>query len=248
MRLGALLTPVDDDARAIPEQARAIESAGFSSVWSAHAIGRGFMLMDPLIATAAAAVATEHVEIGTAVLQLPLYNPTDVALKSWAVAQLSGGRFRLGVGAGSSRPDFDAHGMPYAERFRRFDACVAELQAIFARRGVNDVPLSPPAAVAEGPPLLLGSWTKSAARAATEFDGWMASGMYTPVDDAVEALQAYRAAGGARALVTTLLVGADTDLGELRERLARYAEAGFDDAIVMPLPGGPDLEAIRALA
>ena len=40
---------------------------------------------------------------------------------------------------------------------------------------------------------------------------------------------------------------AGTDLGELRDRLARFAEAGFDDAVVRILPGGPAPAGVRRL-
>jgi len=42
-------------------------------------------------------------------------------------------------------------------------------------------------------------------------------------------------------------VTAETDLGRTGELLHRYAEAGFDDAVVLIEPGGPDPERVRAL-
>ena len=40
---------------------------------------------------------------------------------------------------------------------------------------------------------------------------------------------------------------AETDLGRTGALLHRYAEAGFDDAVVLIEPGGPDPERVRAL-
>ena len=37
------------------------------------------------------------------------------------------------------------------------------------------------------------------------------------------------------------------DLGRTGEVLQRYAEAGFDDAVVLIAPGGPDPGRVRAL-
>ena len=37
------------------------------------------------------------------------------------------------------------------------------------------------------------------------------------------------------------------DLGRTGEALQRYAEAGFDDAVVLIAPGGPDPGRVRAL-
>ena len=52
MRLGALLTPSDyADPNYLPDHARALESAGFESIWTPQAVGRGFMLPDPFLAT-----------------------------------------------------------------------------------------------------------------------------------------------------------------------------------------------------
>ena len=71
MRLGALLTPAGDHPDHLVNEARAIESAGFDSIWSAHAMGRGLMMHDPLLALTAAAAVTTRVELGTGILQLP---------------------------------------------------------------------------------------------------------------------------------------------------------------------------------
>ena len=67
------------------------------------------------------------------------------------------------------------------------------------------------------------------------------------MDEVCAALDVYRAAGGGRAIVSTLQVGADTDLGEFGAKLQRFAAAGFDDAVVMLLPGAPPPGEIRKL-
>ena len=94
---------------------------------------------------------------------------------------------------------------------------------------------------------MLGTWRQNVKRAATEFDGWIASGMHRTPAECGEALKAYRAAGGQRAIVSTIVVTGNTDIGDLREQLKSYAEAGFDDAVLMVYPGAPSLEALRAL-
>jgi hypothetical protein len=48
-------------------------------------------------------------------------------------------------------------------------------------------------------------------------------------------------------VVSTILLGAGTDLGETGDLLGRFAEAGFDDAVVMLLPGGPSATDVRRL-
>ena len=93
-----------------------------------------------------------------------------------------------------------------------------------------------------GPPLLLGTWGHSVRRAATEFDGWIASGMHRTPAECGEALTAYRAAGGQRAIVSTIMVTGNTDTGALGEQLTSYADAGFDDAVLMVYPGAHRLK------
>jgi len=248
MKLGVLLGVVDgENSNAIVNQAKAIESSGYASVWSAHAMGRGFMLADPFTTLSAVAAVTENVEIGTAILQLPLYNPTDIALKSYSLALLSGGRFVLGVGAGSTRNDYDIHHMEFSNRFRLFEDNLARLRNVFESGVANGIEIKPWASVRRGVPLYFGTWGKNVGRAAEQFDGWIASGMHRTVEQVTSAIKTYRAAGGGRAIVSTIQLPAGQDMGELQERLNRYQEAGFDDAVVMFLPGGPGLDEVRKL-
>jgi len=77
--------------------ARQIEEAGFDSAWFFDAIGRGFILPDPLIGAAVAAAVTRRIEIGTGVLQVPLRNPVELAHRILTVHLISRGRLLLGV-------------------------------------------------------------------------------------------------------------------------------------------------------
>lgn len=249
MRLGALLGPVADgaQARTLADQARRYAGAGFTSLWSAQAVGRGFMITDPFVALSVAATACEGVEIGTAVLQVPLYHPVDLAHRVLSLRQVCGDRLILGVGAGSTQQDFDAFGRDHAQRFRDFRVGVRALRELLATGKLGDADLSPWPAVRASTPMFLGSWGRGVARAAREYDGWIASGNYRTPDEVVQALGEYRAAGGGRAIVSTLQLRADTDLGKLKDMLQHFAGAGFDDAVVMFHPGAPAPEAIRAL-
>lgn len=190
MRLGALLGPVADAAqhRFLAEQAITFAAEGYTSLWSAQAIG-----------------------------------------------------------AGSTEQDTAAYGRSFDTRFKDFNTSLAVLREIFANGGYADGQLSPWPEVAGGPPVFFGTWGSGVERAARSFDGWIASGHYRSVDEVNTALQLYRAAGGGRAIVSTIQVGADTDLGELKTKLERFAAAGFDDAVVMLLPGAPSPAVIRKL-
>ncbi|MEM7078988.1 MAG: LLM class flavin-dependent oxidoreductase [Pseudomonadota bacterium] len=246
MRLGALLGPIVNGSkhRTLADQAVNFARSGYSSLWSAQAIGRGFMITDPLQALTVAATVAPDVEVGTAVLQLPLYHPMELAHRIYSLQQIAGGRLLLGVGAGSTEADFAAYERDYEARFKTFYAHLDRLREIFAD---SQNALSPWPAVAQGPDLLFGTWGKKVEEAAHRFDGWIASGHYRTPDEVCAALARYRAAGGGRAIVSTLQVGADTDLGEFGAKLEQFAQAGFDDGVVMLLPGAPDAEAVRAL-
>ena len=249
MRLGALLGPVtpQDGAQRLAEQARTYAGEGFESLWAAQAIGRGFMTSDPLVTLSVAASVTDTVALGTAILQVPLYHPVDLAHRVFSLMQIAGSRLLFGVGTGSTQADFVAFGRDYDARFRDFATCMEELRGVLATGRSGDTDLSPWPAVQGGPPLLLGSWGAGVERAAKDYDGWIASGHYRSPAEVIEALGRYRAAGGQRAVVSTLLIGPDDDLGEKRDMLQGFAEAGFDDAVVMLLPGGPSAADVRAL-
>jgi alkanesulfonate monooxygenase SsuD/methylene tetrahydromethanopterin reductase-like flavin-dependent oxidoreductase (luciferase family) len=249
MRLGALLGPIADPSNAatLAEQARTYVGEGLDSLWSAQAVGRGFMNTDPIVALSVAAAVTQGVELGTAVLQVPLYHPVDLAHRIFSLMQVCGSRLIFGIGAGSTENDFAAFDRPYQSRFQDFSSCVARLRTLFAEGASEGVDLSPWPNLKGGPPLFLGSWGNGVERAAKSFDGWIASGHYRSPEEVIGALQRYRDAGGGRAIVSTLLLGADVDLGELRERLGKFADAGFDDAVVMFMPGGPTPAQVREL-
>ena len=249
MRMGAILGIFADPSRsdALVDQIGSLTGAGFDSLWAAHGVGRGFMHPDPLVVLATAAAVTDDVELGTAVVQSPLYHPMDLAHRVLTLQQLAGDRLILGIGAGSTEQDFRAYGLDYSNRFNAFDASADALSEIFrtGQHGTSD--LSPWPAMTARPKLFFGTWGKGVERAAQEFDGWIASANYRSVDQVVAAHERYRASGGGRAVVSTIQIGADTDLGELKEKLHRFAEAGFDDAVVLIQPGGPDPEVVRGL-
>jgi len=105
---GAGLAPT-----AIAEAARQIEAVGFESAWVFDAIGRGWLLPDPLTALAIAGTVTTKIELGTGILQVPLRNPVELAQRALTTHLTSGGRLRLGVGAGSTAGDFAALGLDF---------------------------------------------------------------------------------------------------------------------------------------
>ena len=230
MRLGALLALTgspDPAATALADWARQLAGEGYESLWMPHAIGRGFMLSDPFIALCVAATVTEGVELGTAVVQAPLYHPVDLAHRILSTMQVCGERLRIGVGVGSTQQDFDSLGRDYAGRFRGFAPDIERLRSLLATGASGEVDLAPWPATRGGPPLLLGTWGAGVERAASDWDGWIASAMHRSPDEVVAALGRYRAAGGGRAIVSTIRMFPGADLGEVRDGLARFADGSL---------------------
>ncbi len=249
MRLGAIIGLLSSHPQPtdLAEQAKRYAGEGFDSLWMAQAVGRGFMIPDPFTALATAATATTAVELGTAILQLPLYQPTDLAHRIFSVMQICGERLTLGVGVGSTETDFIAFGQSYADRFKTFDTTLAQLKTLLAEGKNENCDLTPWKTVVGGPSLVLGTWGAGVERAAKDFEGWVASAFYRTADQVIDALGRYRAAGGQRAMVSTIQLTADHDLGQARDIIQRFAQAGFDDAIVLLRPGGPSPAEVRAL-
>jgi alkanesulfonate monooxygenase SsuD/methylene tetrahydromethanopterin reductase-like flavin-dependent oxidoreductase (luciferase family) len=120
-----------------------------------------------------------------------LRGPVPLAKTLAAIDLLSGGRLVAALGPGSSQRDYDALGVPFEERWQRFDEALAVLRALLARDRVPerarhfplpaDLELAPGPSRAGGIPLWVGSWGSQAglARVARLGDGWLASAYNT---------------------------------------------------------------------
>ena len=103
---------------------RLAEDLGFDSVWvSDHILvppefgdvfGREFL--DPFVCLAYAAAETTRVKLGTTVVVVPLRSPFAQAKMLSTLDLLSGGRVIFGAGVGWDREEFEALGVPFAER------------------------------------------------------------------------------------------------------------------------------------
>lgn len=166
--------------------ARAAEAAGLDDLWVADHIaippddaeGSGGRYVDPLATLAWLAGATERIGLGTGVLVLPYRPPLATAKWVASIQELSGGRLRLGVGAGWMAAEFRAVGVPRARRGRVTDETLAFLHRCFASdevesNGQKMLFLPRP----ERPPILVGGAPPHALRRAVEHgDGWMPTG------------------------------------------------------------------------
>jgi alkanesulfonate monooxygenase SsuD/methylene tetrahydromethanopterin reductase-like flavin-dependent oxidoreductase (luciferase family) len=118
-------------------------------------------------------------ELATTVALVALRGPVPLAKTLAALDLLSDGRLIAGVGPGSSARDYDAVGIPFEERWARFDAAVASLRALL-RGEPPAAPLLPRREI----PVWIGSWGSKAGlrRVARLGDGWFASAYNTTPD------------------------------------------------------------------
>ena len=244
-----------------------VEKLGFVGVWVGDSMGRGRHTLDPFVALSALHAGTSRIELGVGVLQVPLRRPGELAHRIQSLNVLLAGRLRLGVGAGSTRADFEVAGADYDKRFTTFREGLDTMRALWRGERVNGVSLLAWPGTEGGPPLFLGAWrnAKAVERAAREFDGWVASGLHSKWEDLEAGMKTYRAHGGKRAILTNIHTnihaapgtGAAAHAGtislqctpaEARERLQRIAAIGFDDVMMICHDRSErHLESVRAL-
>jgi alkanesulfonate monooxygenase SsuD/methylene tetrahydromethanopterin reductase-like flavin-dependent oxidoreductase (luciferase family) len=129
--------------------------------------------------------------LATTVSLVVVRGPVSVAKALAAIDLLSEGRLIAALGPGSSQRDYALAGIPFEERWKRFDEAVAVLRALLRHEPTPmqaryypvapDVELAPAPWRADGVPLWIGSWGSSAgiARVARAGDGWLASAYNT---------------------------------------------------------------------
>src|SRR5437764_9965385 len=92
-------------------KARRAEAAGFDTMLVADHLVEG--MFPPFTALVAAAEATEHLRVGTLVVNNDFRHPVLLAREAAAVDMLSGGRLELGLGAGHMQSEYTEAGIPY---------------------------------------------------------------------------------------------------------------------------------------
>lgn len=280
MRIGVQLAQLGRlaDARAVRRSAMAAEQVGFDSIWVLDRLvaplaprspypgtpdgslpdGMATSL-DPLAVLAYAAAVTERVRLGASVLVAPWYRPVPLARQLTSLDVLSEGRLSIGLGVGWSLDEYDAAGVPMAERGRRLDEVLDVLDAywgpdptVHESENVRIVParVRPKPTQQPRPPLLLAARAEAGFdRVARRADGWNPVGL--PVDVLATVWKQIRdaAAGyGRDPDALQLVVRADIalldepagddrptyvgDVAQVADDLAATAEAGASEVII----------------
>jgi alkanesulfonate monooxygenase SsuD/methylene tetrahydromethanopterin reductase-like flavin-dependent oxidoreductase (luciferase family) len=125
------------------EVARWADEAGVGTVWIADHLFWGQPCLESLTVAAAVAVTTQHVAIGTGVLQAPLRSTAALAKAAASIQDLSGGRLLLGMGVGSHEVEYQRTGQaPFARRGEVLDEQLEALAALWSSAG-GDYPQQP---------------------------------------------------------------------------------------------------------
>src|SRR2546423_14326136 len=130
--------------------ARRAEELGWSSLWAAQRLfypleprndypsapGQPWpapfeSVIDPVVTLAHVAGATTRIRLGTATLIAPFAAPVVLAKQLAALDLVSGGRLYAGLSLGWSADEYEACGIPFAERGAPLDAYLRCLFALW---------------------------------------------------------------------------------------------------------------------
>jgi alkanesulfonate monooxygenase SsuD/methylene tetrahydromethanopterin reductase-like flavin-dependent oxidoreductase (luciferase family) len=122
--------------------------------------------LDGPTALAAVVDRTGAMDLATTVALVTLRGPAALAKTLAGLEVLAGGRVVAGVGPGSSERDYELAGVPYEDRWRRFEEATVSLRTQLKPTGI---------------PIWLASWGSPAGlrRVARLGDGWFASAYNT---------------------------------------------------------------------
>jgi alkanesulfonate monooxygenase SsuD/methylene tetrahydromethanopterin reductase-like flavin-dependent oxidoreductase (luciferase family) len=244
-----------DVLQAAVRAAVAAEQAGFDDVWFAehHFMSYGIC---PSAVTLAAYVLgrTSRIAAGTAVSVLSVQHPVALAEQAALLDQVSGGRFRLGVGRGGPWVDLEVFGTGLERYESGFAESLDLLLAALTRGRVcgtgpqfrfREVPMVPRPRTRPHPPLVVACTSPATAALAAARRLPMLLGLHTGDDGKAEMIAAYTAAapaGGPRPGHIGAVLAQVADTREqarrlLRRQLPRWLGPGL--AGYRPVDGRP---------
>lgn len=231
---------VGGDLRELPALARTAEEAGFESVWCAETARSAF------VQATLACQGTDRVRVGTAVALAFPRSPTVTAMCARDLAELSGGRFILGLGSQVKRVNELRFSVPFEHPAPKMAEAVEVVRKVLAAYGGKPIdhrgrfytvtmPPFPGAGPAPGPvPIYLAAVNPLMAETAGRVaDGVLGHPLTSPKYVA-EVLRPAVARGAGKAgrdpselnLTTSLIVQVDPD-PEVARRQAAYQLAFY---------------------
>ncbi len=226
------------------------EGLGFDSIWAAdnivyppqYAERLGSEFYEAVTTLAYVAALTRRIRIGTAVLVLPYRNPLILAKALATLDVFSRGRLIVGVGVGSMAEEYDALGVPFANRGAAADECLRIIRTLWTQEHpkfsgklfrFSDVLFAPRPVQQPGPPIWVGGNSARALQRVAELgDGWL------PI---------WHAPTG-RGFTPETLREKIVELGELAGRLGRRVQHEVAGIMPLAIPGRrPRIETAQPL-
>lgn len=165
-----------------------------------------FGIYDPLFVVAVASQVTQKLQFATSVLILPQRPALLTAKEVMTLDHITNGRFEFGVGGGWSSEEYEALGVSFEKRGKRFDEYIEAIRAAWTQdrasyRGefisFENVVLLPRPITPGGPPFLIGGDSSAAMRRAARLgDGWYGWWAHYELEPHLEKLRAELAAAG----------------------------------------------------
>jgi alkanesulfonate monooxygenase SsuD/methylene tetrahydromethanopterin reductase-like flavin-dependent oxidoreductase (luciferase family) len=156
---------------------------GFEAVSANDHVVFGAPWLDGPTALAAVVSCSGNARLFTTVANPVVRGPVVLTKVLAGLDVMSGGRVVAALGPGSSDRDYASVGVPFEERWQRFEEAVSATRALLLGGSFEghfyavEGPLEPLSAQPSGPPLWVGSWGSDAGlrRAVRLGDGWLAS-------------------------------------------------------------------------
>ncbi len=185
-------------------EAQLAEASGFDSCFfGEHHQDKDGFLPSPLIVATAVAAQTRRLNVGTSVILLPLHHPVRIAEDVTTLDIISKGRVILGVGVGYQAADFQAFGIPMAQRAARFEEGVEIIRQCWrgepfsfhgAHYTLEDFHMRPRPFQTPAPPLWIGASVPAAVRRAGRLGDAFVSTPSTTLAHTVRMVEMYRQA------------------------------------------------------
>ncbi|WP_030901824.1 LLM class F420-dependent oxidoreductase [Streptomyces sp. NRRL F-5126] len=209
--------------------------------------GKYYRTLDPFVALTAAAVATDHLLVGTGVALVGQRDPIHTAKEVASLDLVSGGRAVFGVGVGWNREEMRNHGTDPATRGRLVNERLALIRSLWTEEttefhgefiDLDPVYSWPKPVHRPHPPIFVGGGERAFPRVARYGDAWLANGV--PPEELGPQISRLREAAGRDVPVTVF------DASHDEADVAAYAELGVE-RLLFALETRPEAETLRAL-
>ena len=233
--------------------AKQAEDLGFADVWvSDHLVvprnakyPPSAYILEPLVALTWAAAATRRVGLGTTVLVVPLRPPVLLAKMLASLDLMSEGRVIFGGACGWLAEEFEALGVPHAERGVRTDEAIDVIRRCWNEDpidltapswGVKMVDMRAKPQPGRAIPIWIGGHSEPAWRRAVERgDGW--HGGFQPPERTAEIVARLRRDRPEQSFTLSMRTRWDAledDPDEIERELVAYREVGIQHIVAEP--------------